>query len=224
MSSRGLVIVDYGAGNLVSIRNALELLGAAPTIASTPEGVAAASVIVVPGVGASGPAMDRMQRQGLDGPIRDAVDGGAWYVGICLGLQLLFERSDEDDARMLGLLAGDVVAIPDAPRLPHIGWNQLEVRRPHALLDGVADGAPAYFVHSYVARPADPSIVITETEHGSRFPSIIVSDRIIGYQPHPERSGSDGLRLLRNMLALTGVVPASRSNADQAAPVAVGPA
>jgi glutamine amidotransferase len=151
MSSRGLVIVDYGAGNLVSIRNALELLGAAPTIASTPEGVAAASVIVVPGVGASGPAMDRMQRQGLDGPIRDAVDGGAWYVGICLGLQLLFERSDEDDARMLGLLAGDVVAIPDAPRLPHIGWNQLEVRRPHALLDGVADGAPAYFVHSYVA-------------------------------------------------------------------------
>ena len=93
---------------------------------------------------------------------------------------------------------------PDAPRLPHIGWNQLEVRRPHALLDGVADGAPAYFVHSYVARPADPSIVVTETEHGSRFPSIIVSDRIIGYQPHPERSGDDGLRLLRNMLALTG--------------------
>lgn len=224
MTGPGLVIVDYGAGNLVSIRNALELLGGAPTIATTPADIRSASVIVVPGVGASGPAMERLDRAGLTDPIRQTVRDGAWYVGICLGLQLLFERSDEDDARMLGLLAGDVVAITDAPRLPHIGWNQLEARRPHALLDGVADGAPAYFVHSYVARPADTSIVVTETQHGTRFPSIIASGRIIGYQPHPERSGSDGLRLLGNMLALTGVVPASGASADQAAPVAVGPA
>lgn len=206
MSRSGLVIVDYGAGNLVSIRNALELLGGAPTIATDPDDIANASVIVVPGVGASGPAMERLDRAGLSDAMRAAVADGAWYVGICLGLQLLFERSDEDDARMLGLLKGDVVAIRDAPRLPHIGWNQLEVRRPHVLLDGVVDGAPAYFVHSYVARPADPAIIVTETEHGSRFPSIIVSDRIIGYQPHPERSGDDGLRLLRNMLALTGAL------------------
>ena len=225
MTAGGLVIVDYGAGNLVSIRNALELLGGEPTIATTPADIRGASVIVVPGVGASRPAMERMERQALAQPIRDAVGRGAWYVGICLGLQLLFEHSDEDDARMLGLLAGEVVAITDAPRLPHIGWNQLEVVRPHPLLDGVADGAPAYFVHSYVARPADASIVITETQHGSRFPSVIVSDRIIGYQPHPERSGSDGLRLLRNMLTLTGLLPTSRvatGGAAPAAPVAVG--
>jgi imidazole glycerol-phosphate synthase subunit HisH len=222
MRAGGLAIVDYGAGNLVSIRNALELLGGAPNIASSPADVRGASVIVVPGVGASGPAMERLRRGGLVDAIRDAVADGAWYVGICLGLQLLFERSDEDDARMLGLLAGDVVAISDAPRLPHIGWNQLEVQRSHALLDGVPDGAPAYFVHSYVARPADASMVITETEHGSRFPSIIVSGRIIGYQPHPERSGDDGLRLLRNMLVLTGLVPASGAGSDEVVPLAVG--
>jgi imidazole glycerol-phosphate synthase subunit HisH len=204
VTARGVVIVDYGAGNLVSIRNALELLGAAPSIASTPDAVAGAAVIVVPGVGASGPAMERLERHGLADPIRDAVRDGAWYVGICLGLQLLFERSEEDGARMLGLLPGDVRVIADAPRLPHIGWNQLERRHPHALLEGVADGAPAYFVHSYIARPEDPGIVVTETEHGSRFPSIIATGRIIGYQPHPERSGSDGLRLLHNMLVVTG--------------------
>jgi len=207
----GLVVVDYGAGNLVSIRNALELLGGTPSIATTSDDIARASVIVVPGVGASGPAMERMERQGLADPIRDAVHDGAWYVGICLGMQLLFERSDEDGAQMLALLEGDVVAIADAPRLPHIGWNQLEVQRPHVVMGGVADGAPAYFVHSYVARPADASIVITETEHGSRFPSIVVSDRVIGYQFHPERSGSDGLQLLRNMLDLTGLAPGTDS-------------
>jgi imidazole glycerol-phosphate synthase subunit HisH len=208
VTAGALAIVDYGAGNLVSIRNALELLGAEPIIASTPQTVAAARVIVVPGVGASGPAMERLHRQGLADAIRGAVADGAWYVGICLGLQLVFERSDEDDAQMLGLLEGDVVAIADAPRLPHIGWNQLETRRADPLLEGVADGAPAYFVHSYVARPADESIVITETEHGTRFPSIIAAGRIIGYQPHPERSGDDGLRLLRNMLGVTGLVGA----------------
>lgn len=202
----GIVVVDYGAGNLVSIRNALTLLGATPEVATEPAQVRDAAVVLVPGVGASGPAMERLERAGLATAIRDAVDGGAWYVGICLGLQLLFDRSEEDGAEMLGLLAGEVVPIADAPRLPHIGWNQLEVVRPDPLLDGLADGAPAYFVHSYVARPADPSVVLAETEHGSRFPSVIAQGRIVGYQPHPERSGVDGLRLLRNLLTVTGIL------------------
>jgi glutamine amidotransferase len=201
-----IVVVDYGAGNLVSIRNALTLLGAAPAIAAGPDDLRDARVIVVPGVGASAPAMERLDRAGSSDAIRGAVADGAWLVGICLGLQLLFETSEEDGARMLGLLEGPVVPITDAPRLPHIGWNQLEQVRPHPVLEGVPDGAPAYFVHSYVARPADPDIVITETEHGSRFPSLVARDRIIGFQPHPERSGADGLRLLRNTLALTGLL------------------
>jgi imidazole glycerol phosphate synthase glutamine amidotransferase subunit len=146
--------------------------------------------------------MGRLQRQALVEPIVERVRGGTWFVGICLGLQLLFETSHEDGARMLGLLEGDVEVIPDAPSLPHIGWNRLEIQRPHPVLDGLADGTPAYFVHSYVPVPADPAIVVTETEHGGRFASLVAQDRILGFQFHPERSGRDGLRMLRNTLEL----------------------
>jgi glutamine amidotransferase len=197
-----VAVVDYGAGNLVSIRNALARLGADVRVASAPRELDGAEAILVPGVGASEPAMGRLRRQGLDGPISERVRAGTWFVGICLGLQLLFETSHEDDARMLGLLEGDVAIIPDAPSLPHIGWNRLEVRRPHRILEGLPDGTPAYFVHSYVPVPADPGIVVTETEHGGRFASLVATDRIIGFQFHPERSGRDGLRMLRNTLEL----------------------
>ncbi|HZW00403.1 MAG TPA: imidazole glycerol phosphate synthase subunit HisH [Candidatus Deferrimicrobium sp.] len=199
-----VAIVDYGAGNLVSIRNALQLLGAQVHVATTADDLAGADAILVPGVGASQPAMDRLRRQGLVDPIIERVRGGTWYLGICLGLQLLFERSHEDGAVMLGLLRGDVERIADAPSLPHIGWNRLERRRPHPVLEGLPDGTPAYFVHSYVPVPADPSVVVAETEHGSRFASLVASDHIVGFQFHPERSGDDGLRMLANTLALVG--------------------
>lgn len=197
-----VAVVDYGAGNLVSIRNALQLLGADVRAAETAAQLDGTEVILVPGVGASEPAMERLRRQGLVGPIVERVAGGSWFVGICLGLQLLFERSHEDGARMLGLLRGDVEVIPDAPSLPHIGWNRLRFQRPHPVLEGLADGTPAYFVHSYVPVPADPDIVVAETEHGGRFASLVARERILGFQFHPERSGTDGLRLLRNTLEL----------------------
>jgi glutamine amidotransferase len=197
-----IAVVDYGAGNLVSIRNALARLGAEVHVATAAGDLAAADAILVPGVGASEPAMGRLRRQGLVEPILARVQAGAWYIGICLGLQLLFERSQEDGAQMLGLLRGDVERIAAAPSLPHIGWNRLEVRRPHAVLDGLPNGTPAYFVHSYVPVPADPSVIVAETEHGSRFASLVASERIVGFQFHPERSGDDGLRMLANTLAL----------------------
>lgn len=197
-----VAVVDYGAGNLVSIRNALGLLGAEARVAATAEDLEGVDAILVPGVGASEPAMGRLHRQGLVTPIVERVRGGTWFVGICLGLQLLFERSHEDDAQMLGLLAGDVEVIPDAPSLPHIGWNRLEVQRAHPVLEGLPDGTPAYFVHSYAPVPADPSIVVAETEHGGRFASLVASERILGFQFHPERSSDDGLRMLRNTLGL----------------------
>jgi len=197
-----VALVDYGAGNLVSIQHALERAGATVRQASRPADLVSADVVVVPGVGASGPAMARLGRQGLDRAITDAVSDGAWYFGVCLGLQLLFERSEEDGAEMLGLLAGSVERVPDAPRLPHIGWNSLERLREHPLLDGVADGAPAYFVHSFVGVPDDRSTVIAETEHGGRFPSIVAAGRVMGIQCHPERSGIDGLRILTNLVRL----------------------
>jgi glutamine amidotransferase len=206
--------VDYGAGNLVSIRNALGLLGARADLATGPGDLADVDAILVPGVGASAPAMERLHAQGLVDPIVEHVRAGTWYIGVCLGLQLLFERSEEDEARMLGLLDGSVVRILDAPTLPHIGWNPLLVRRDDPILDGVPANAPMYFVHSYAPAPADPAVVVAETEHGGRFASLVASERIVGFQFHPERSGRDGLRLLANTLSL---VDASRRGADRAA-------
>jgi glutamine amidotransferase len=203
-------IVDYGAGNLVSIRNALTLVGAETVIARDPSGLVDVDAIVVPGVGASGPAMDRLKRRGLVEPIWAAVAAGTWYVGICLGMQLLFERSDEDGARMLGLLRGRVSPLADAPRLPHIGWNQLEIVRRHPVVAGIRSGAPAYFVHSYAPVPDDPDVVVTTTEHGGRFVSTIAHDRMIGFQFHPERSGTDGLQLLRDTVGLIAADTAAR--------------
>jgi imidazole glycerol-phosphate synthase subunit HisH len=197
-----IAVVDYGAGNLISIRNALQLLGAQVAVVDAPQQLEGAEVILVPGVGASEAAMGRLRRQGLVEPIVERVRAGAWYVGVCLGLQLLFETSHEDGARMLGLLEGDVEAIPDAPTLPHIGWNRLEIVRAHPVLDGLPDGTPAYFVHSFAPVPADRRIVVAETEHGGRFASLVATERIIGFQFHPERSGSDGLRMLENTLGL----------------------
>ena len=195
-------VADYGAGNLVSIRNALTLLGAEVVIAEDAGAITGADVVVVPGVGASRPAMARLRRRGIDGAIERGLAHGTWYLGICLGLQLLFERSDEDGARMLGVLAGDVRRLTGAPRLPHIGWNELEPARPHPIADAVRPGAPAYFVHSYAPVPADRGSVLFETVHGDRFTSAVATGRIVGFQFHPERSGEDGLRLLAATLAL----------------------
>lgn len=203
-------IVDYGAGNLVSIRNALTLVGAETVIARDPSGLVDIDAIVVPGVGASGPAMERLKRRGLVEPIWASVAAGTWYVGICLGMQLLFERSDEDGARMLGLLRGRVSRLADAPRLPHIGWNQLDIERRHPVVAGIRTGAPAYFVHSYAPVPDDPEIVVTTTEHGGRFTSTIAHERMIGFQFHPERSGTDGLQLLRDTVGLIAADTAAR--------------
>ena len=197
-----VAVIDYGAGNLISIRNALRLLGAEVDVAEAPAQLEGAEVILVPGVGASESAMGRLRRQGLVEPIIERVQAGTWFVGVCLGMQLLFDRSDEDGAQMLGLLEGDVKRIEDAPSLPHIGWNRLLVKRQHPVLEGLADGTPAYFVHSYVPVPADPDVTIAETEHGSRFASLVAKDRILGFQFHPERSGQDGIAMLRNTLGL----------------------
>jgi glutamine amidotransferase len=197
-----IAVVDYGAGNLVSIGRALETVGATVTLARDRSALVGADGLVVPGVGAAGSAMVRLERRGLVEPIRDWVRSGRPYLGICLGMQLLFEGSDEDGSATLGLLPGRSVELRDAPTLPHIGWNQVERRRDHPLLDGIPDGADCYFVHSYVVAPLDRSIVVAETAHGSRFPSVIASDAILGVQFHPERSGVDGLRLLANFVTL----------------------
>jgi imidazole glycerol phosphate synthase glutamine amidotransferase subunit len=201
-------VVDYGAGNLVSIHQALTTVGADVRIAEGPEALAGVDAVVVPGVGAAAPAMDRLDRHGLTAPIAAWLGDDRPFLGICLGLQLLFEGSDEDGATTLGALPGRTVRLEDAPTLPHIGWNQVERTRPHPLFDGIDDGADFYFVHSYAgALPVDTgataeSLVLARTTHGRPFVSAVAKGALVGVQFHPERSGSDGLRLLANFVDL----------------------
>ncbi len=198
-----VAVVDYGAGNLVSIGQALTAVGAEVAIATGPAGLVGADLLVVPGVGAAAPAMARLEAQGLVDPIRAWVRADRPFLGICLGLQLLFEGSDEDGAETLALLPGRTVRLDGAPTLPHIGWNQVVRTRPHDAFRGIPDGADLYFVHSYVGRPAAGSedLVVAETTHGATFASVVARGRLLGVQFHPERSGTHGLQLLSNVVA-----------------------
>ena len=202
--SRPIVaVIDYGAGNLVSIEQALTMVGAEPRIAARADALDGAVGLVVPGVGAPAPAMRRLRSHGLLDPILAWLAAGRPYLGICLGLQLLFEVSDEDGARLFGVLPGRVERLRDAPRLPHIGWNQVDIRCPHPLFDGIASGADLYFVHSYAAVPAGEvgaDGVLAETTHGGSFVSAFATGHVAGVQFHPERSGVDGLRVLSNFV------------------------
>ncbi len=200
-----VAVVDYGAGNLVSIEQALLAAGAdVRRCASGPE-IDGADLLVVPGVGAAGPAMERLRAGGFVGPIGDWIAADRPFLGICLGLQLLFEGSDEDGAHTLGVLRGRVVRLDGAPTLPHIGWNQVVRRMPHPAFAGIADGADFYFVHSYVGAPpatADDGPALADTSHGHPFVSAVARGRLLGVQFHPERSGADGLRLIANVVRL----------------------
>lgn len=200
-----IAVVDYGAGNLVSIQQALTSVGAEVVFVSDAEALAGSDAVVVPGVGAAAPAMDRLGRQGLADPLRAWLAADRPFLGICLGLQLLFETSEEDGAQTLGALPGRTTRLTDAPTLPHIGWNQVVRRRAHPAFDGIADGADFYFVHSYAGTPQggpDDEVVVAETTHGGTFVSAVARGALLGVQFHPERSGLDGLRLLGNFVDL----------------------
>ena len=203
MTAKPLVaVVDYGAGNMVSIEQALTAVGSDVRIADGPADLHGIDALVVPGVGAAEPAMARLRGQDLVDPIKAWIAADRAFLGICLGLQLLFDASDEDGATTLGVLAGRTTRLVDAPTLPHIGWNQVERRRIHPLFDGITDAADFYFVHSYAGAPQDDFAVLARTTHGSSFVSAIARDNVLGVQFHPERSGADGLRLLGNVVGL----------------------
>ena len=199
-----IAVIDYGAGNLVSIEQALATVGAEVRIVDRPDEIAWADGVVVPGVGAAAPAMARLRDQGLVAPIRAWIASGRPYLGICLGLQLLFEGSDEDGAETLGVVPGRTRRLANAPTLPHIGWNQVGRTREHPLLAGIAPDADFYFVHSYAGElaPAAAGAALAHTEHGDRFTSAVAIDALVGVQFHPERSGTDGLQLLANFVGL----------------------
>ena len=199
-----IAVVDYGAGNLVSIEQGLTASGAEVEIARDPTSFKDADAIVVPGVGAAAPAMDRLSDAGLVDPIVGWIAADKPFLGVCLGLQLLFEASDEDGAQTFGVLPGRAQRLAKAPTLPHIGWNQVVRRRDHPLFEGIVQGADFYFVHSYAGAPAETAdhVTLAETDHGARFVSAVARGNLLGVQFHPERSGKDGLRLLANFVSL----------------------
>ncbi|MGB9483920.1 MAG: imidazole glycerol phosphate synthase subunit HisH [Candidatus Dormiibacterota bacterium] len=203
-------VVDYGAGNLASVTNALDFLGAPWRIVSTSADLEFLDSLVFPGVGAARPAMDRLRSSGLDQGLLEYLQSGRPYLGICLGMQLLFQHSAEDDSRCLGFLAGKVVRLTTYQKLPHVGWNTVDVTRPTPGLEGV-DGAYFYFSHSYVVQPGNHGLISAVTDHGPAFVSAVTKGRILGVQFHPERSGRDGLRLLHQFCLST--VEKTQSNA-----------
>jgi len=192
-----IAIIDYGAGNLRSIRRALEAGGAEVEITSDQPAVRAAERVVLPGVGHAGAAMERLQASGLDVAIQDVAAAGKPLLGICLGMQLLFDYQEEGDTHGLNLLGGAVASLPPTRKVPHLGWNKVDP----------APGSPIgpsdyfYFVHSYIIRPERPSDVAATTNYGITFPSVVIRDNIWGTQFHPEKSGESGLALVRAWLA-----------------------
>jgi glutamine amidotransferase len=226
-----LAIIDYGMGNLRSVQKAFERVGVTAVITADPAAIDAAPAVVLPGVGAFGDAMTNLRAAGLVPAIHRAIDDGRPFLGICLGQQLLFESSEEMGWHAgLGVFQGRAVRFPNTNgtladytversasnpqratlKVPHIGWNQVHIRQASPILDGVADGSFAYFVHSYYVAPDDPAVILATTDYGVDFASIIGRDRIFGIQFHPEKSQAVGLRILRNFASLPSPSPPGR--------------
>jgi glutamine amidotransferase len=204
-----IALIDYGSGNLRSVQKALLKAGGDVRVARRPEELADARALVLPGVGAFDDCLNALRQQELLAAIRQFIAGGRPFLGICVGYQALFERSEEFNscAAGLGIFAGKVVRFSGqgGVKIPQIGWNQLEILRADCpLYRGIASGSHVYFVHSFFPQPADPSITATETTYGQRFASSVWRDNVFATQFHPEKSQDIGLRLLQNFIALAG--------------------
>ena len=200
-----IAIADYGMGNRRSVEKALAHVGAASVITSD---VRDASAIILPGVGAFPEAMRHLERSGLGEQLIERAAAGVPLLGICLGMQLLFESSTEHEgAAGLGILPGTVTRL-ESPRLPHIGWNLVSFSRSSALTEGLGEAAAFYHVHSFACRPSDASDVVGTSEYGERFVSVVERDNVMAAQFHPEKSSIDGLTMLRNFAALAAAVVA----------------
>jgi glutamine amidotransferase len=198
-------IVDYGMGNLRSVQKAFEKLGVEAVVCTKASELADAQKLVLPGVGAFRDAIGHLKDQDMVGPIRDHIAADRPLLGICLGLQLLFDVSYEDgEFEGLGIVPGKVVRFEEQPdlKIPHMGWNSLEFASGSPLLEGIPEGSHVYFVHSYYVAPDDDDVVATWTEHGTRFCSSITQGNLFATQFHPEKSQNVGLRLLKNFSTL----------------------
>jgi glutamine amidotransferase len=215
-----IAIVDYGLGNLGSLTKGFRYAGVETVLTGDPAALRAADALVLPGDGAFGATMEEVRSRGLVPVLREAASTGKPLLGICIGMQLLFEGSEEHgDHEGLGLLPGRVRRIPGTLPVPHMGWNRLRRDRSHPLLDGVEDGAHVYFVHSYYCdAPAD--VTIASTDYGRDLPAVVGAANILGVQFHPEKSQHVGLRMIANWVASVASDPLSKGARHEAAPAA----
>ena len=200
-----IAIIDYDAGNIKSVEKALLLLGQEAVVTGDKDTILAAAKVVLPGVGAFGDAMGNLRRTGLDNVIRKVAEKGTPFLGICLGLQLLFERSDEaPGVDGLGILKGEILGIPDKEglKIPHMGWNSLHLENDGRLFRGVEEGAYVYFVHSYYLKAAEESIVKASAEYSVHIHASVEKDNVFACQFHPEKSSDVGLSILKNFVEL----------------------
>ncbi len=194
-----IIIIDFQMGNLRSVEKAFHHLGFEARVSGDPADIPSAAHLVLPGDGAFGKSMEHIRRLGFEIPLRDFLSTGKPFLGICVGFQLLFERSEELGSHQgLGLLAGKVVKFPPGMKIPHMGWNQVKQTRASVLFEGIPDKSYFYFVHSYYAAPAAESDILGTTDYRVDFASVVGCDNIFAVQFHPEKSQEAGLRLLRN--------------------------
>ena len=190
------VIFDYGVGNLLSLKTALEKVGLEASIGTSTKELAGADAIALPGVGAFTPAAAKLDL--VKEVLVDKIQGGTPLLGICLGLQLFFEQSEEGPGNGLALFRGRTVSLPKTIKVPHMGWNTLNIVKENELFNGIPEGSYVYFVHSLFPVPEDKTIVCTQTQYGENFTSAVASKSIYGTQFHPEKSGELGLKILKN--------------------------
>ena len=202
MTARTIALIDYGAGNVPSVVRALQRLGAASRLVTTPNELAIARAIILPGVGHYAAIIRALDERSLRAPLLAAIGRGVPFLGICLGLQALYEASEEaPELQGLGLFAGRVRSLPANVKLPHMGWNRIRARRDSALLSGISNTDFFYFAHSFAAA-ADTGEVAATCDHGAGFAAVIERDNVFATQFHPEKSGSAGARLLQNFAGL----------------------
>ncbi|MTV49027.1 imidazole glycerol phosphate synthase subunit HisH [Heliobacillus mobilis] len=194
-----IAIIDYGMGNLRSVQKGLEKVGYSSYITSDPEAVRKAPAVILPGVGAFADAMENLRQTGMVEPIHEIVAAGKPFMGICLGFQLMFEASEEGGHfEGLSIFPGQVRRLPPGLKVPHMGWNELTVRRSNPIMEGIETGSEFYFVHSYFVDPGDEELTIATADYGFDFCAVAGRDNVFGAQFHPEKSSDLGLRILRN--------------------------
>jgi len=201
-----IAIIDYGAGNLRSVTNALVKLGYQPKVTREPEDVLNASAVFFPGVGAAADAMQSLRDSGMDEAIREVIREGQPVFAVCVGMQALLSSTEEGGRNeCLGIIPGTVKRLPAGLKVPHIGWNQVKQMARHPIFEDIPDESNFYFVHSYYAEPEDTTVVAGTTEYGITLCSVLIKDNLVATQFHPERSGTIGLRMYDNFLKMAGV-------------------